>query len=608
MKIDGQEYHNLILDLLRDSKTKGYKTSASFLINKLLDKYDGLSNYISNIALQTIDYCMNGSNSETLVNYPALCENNTLNVILQNSNFTAESQIDISLLLILLLDKNFLKTENNSITLKTILETHSNKFFSINSLFIKDKLCLIFGQFLNLIFNEEDTEQNYEFFSSVFEFLFNQIFSYKETPGVAFQAAYAFTELIVVKEYSTISANTVKKIFPKLIENIREYEVTLIFDVIIDAINYLDIEENLLDLCKETINRILLEIKSSKKLTKKIETEGESEFNPYINKCFNILKIVLEKNKIYFKSNNEIELIISSESALELTQLENVLEPLVSYIKNPLRIEFDDEIIILLVSLMKNTKIISNLSRLVFPYLQACLDKEEGLSDELLELLNLYILYDTEGFLLTDNNAKILLNLTVSSIKDYPETPLSAPYGSLIMQVWLQTNPKIPNDVLQIMIETNLICVKDLYDIYKEDFNHLNDNSDVYKFCTCLSTLYSGLLNYTIPVLEILNSNAVFNDFLEWTELFLRFDFFSTYQSKIIILGICSILFNEMVINTLADAIPKFLFLIFNYLNKQKDEESKQLKKALKKELDCNFVESDNEDNNEEEDDEELHM
>jgi hypothetical protein len=51
----------------------------------------------------------------------------------------------------------------------------------------------------------------------------------------------------------------------------------------------------------------------------------------------------------------------------------------------------------------------------------------------------------------------------------------------------------------------------------------------------------------------------------------------------------------------LSDLIPGLLTLLLALLNKQKSEESKQLKVALKSEIHCNFIESDEEDDEESE-------
>jgi hypothetical protein len=50
--------------------------------------------------------------------------------------------------------------------------------------------------------------------------------------------------------------------------------------------------------------------------------------------------------------------------------------------------------------------------------------------------------------------------------------------------------------------------------------------------------------------------------------------------------------------------LEKFLFFLFSFLIKQKNAESKKLKAALKNELECNFIMSDEEDENDEVEDE----
>jgi hypothetical protein len=60
---------------------------------------------------------------------------------------------------------------------------------------------------------------------------------------------------------------------------------------------------------------------------------------------------------------------------------------------------------------------------------------------------------------------------------------------------------------------------------------------------------------------------------------------------------------NEQVIKDLPDLVTEYLTLLLLLLNKQKSEESKKLKQALKNEVSCNFIDSDDEDEESEEED-----
>jgi hypothetical protein len=220
MKIDGEGYHNSVIDLIQNHKQKGYKTAASFLLVKLCEKFDGLSTYVVNFCLQLLDYCMNGSVNENLKNYSLL---NLQNMNSESSagvqkiltSFSAEIQIDTSLMILLILNTNVGKNPTAMALFRIILETHVEKFLNVNSQIIRDKLCLIYGTFLDDLYNTEEVESFYKHIYSVIEFLFNQIFSFRDNPGIAYQAAYALNQLIYYKDYTDVVTNIVRKIMPK---------------------------------------------------------------------------------------------------------------------------------------------------------------------------------------------------------------------------------------------------------------------------------------------------------------------------------------------------------------------------------------------------------
>lgn len=58
---------------------------------------------------------------------------------------------------------------------------------------------------------------------------------------------------------------------------------------------------------------------------------------------------------------------------------------------------------------------------------------------------------------------------------------------------------------------------------------------------------------------------------------------------------------NEQVIKEIPLLVTNYLTLLLILLNKQKNEESKKLKQALKNEVSCNFIDSDEEDEESEE-------
>lgn len=126
----------------------------------------------------------------------------------------------------------------------------------------------------------------------------------------------------------------------------------------------------------------------------------------------------------------------------------------------------------------------------------------------------------------------------------------------------------------------------------------------MYTFISLLVLIYSGFINYQLTTFEAIIVNNDVNNLILWSEMLIGLKFFSTYQVKTIIIGISSIFKNELLLQQISYLINKFLYFLFILLQKQKTEESKSLKAALKGELFCNFIDSDEEQSDDEEDNE----
>lgn len=133
----------------------------------------------------------------------------------------------------------------------------------------------------------------------------------------------------------------------------------------------------------------------------------------------------------------------------------------------------------------------------------------------------------------------------------------------------------------------------------------MNSTIDMHAFTSFLTTIYSYFIKYPNLIFSMLSEKDFFNTLMTLTDYINLFTFFSTQQSKIIILGFCSML-NESEISTTLNQntsfYTKMISQLFTLLYKQKQEESRKMKTMLAKEFDCNFVDSDDDEN--EEDDE----
>jgi hypothetical protein len=541
MIVEGEEYHNKVIDIILNHKGKSYKVAASFLLTKLCEKYDGLSSFIINICFELIDFCMNGSNFDLLTNYHLLSLSKSIselnpsstleNVSIQKilTTISAENLIDISFGILLILNNYVNKNTRFMGMLRLILETHSDKIFTINSDIIRDKLCLVLGIFLDELYKSDEIKAIYIHLGKIFEFLFSQILNFNKNQGTAYNASYSLCQLLYYKDFTDITNNIIRKLMPSILEGIKEIEVVIFFDVLVDIVLYIDIEDSLLQICKEVSNRILREIKSSRNLKGK-------DLNVYISKCFHILRTILEKNSMLCRdeqNKSDVEVVIETD-ALEINEFEKIIQPVVSYIKNVNKIDFDDEIVYLMVNLMQNAKRITNLSKEIFPYFQSYIIKYEGITEEMFELLNLYIIYDDKNYLIEDADTLVnMTNIIKTGMEENEENENSPIFASLLTQAWLQSNYKIPDNCVIELINYNLKELESIYNIYQDTIDQLESSFDVYLFTTFLSTVYSSMINYPYLTLKKLDDLQIFPLFITWTELFTTFGFFSTYQSKV---------------------------------------------------------------------------
>jgi len=146
--------------------------------------------------------------------------------------------------------------------------------------------------------------------------------------------------------------------------------------------------------------------------------------NIRITKCWNTIRFIVEHD--YFALNF-------------LQIIEDTLLPLFEYIANPSLIDFDDDIIFCLCSLMKKSKSVSPALRKIFPYLMEFQSKYNGVFGHLLQALNYYIVYGKDLFVENSQNLGILFEMANMSLykRDPPIMLSNNMEGALLLHVIL---------------------------------------------------------------------------------------------------------------------------------------------------------------------------
>lgn len=460
MKSDGEEYQGFIHDIISDHKSRTSRTSIDFLIVRMSEKYDGLANFLINFCLQVLDFAFN-SNESIFTNATVISPNYTLltdsslnfNEILHV--FNQESLIDISLILLCSMYNSIEKSPQNIGKLKLIFDNYINQLHLVGSDLIKFDICLIYGVFLQgfMAFSESSNEElenqqnapmENQNFQKRLDFLFACLMDYEKNPGTSVQAAKAITTAFSKLRTDSIDSDYISGVFRKLINHMESIDLSLYFDVLIDILCSCRIEHNLIFAINNATKRILKEIKSQKYSTSKIAGN-------IVSKCMNIIKTIIEENELFNDtlvdsiSDDEDTIIINKcEDQLKISCVEKSLRPLMRYLKNPLKIDFDEDLLEILHLILQNSQTLTRLTKEIFPSISEVVKKNCGLDMSTFQILNLYIQKD-DGFIFNStDNLSFFVELFIQTLKFEEQSDYSTICAAVLLQilphVWLALN------------------------------------------------------------------------------------------------------------------------------------------------------------------------
>jgi hypothetical protein len=117
---------------------------------------------------------------------------------------------------------------------------------------------------------------------------------------------------------------------------------------------------------------------------------------------------------------------------------EKSLTPLFDYMKNPSRIDFDEDIVLIMTSFIKIIKKIPTSGLTLLPHLPKYLKKNKGLTVDLFELLNQYIIAGQGVLDTTEDYMKVIIKMFKSSLDKATEDDKSAFLGASLIIIMLQ--------------------------------------------------------------------------------------------------------------------------------------------------------------------------
>ena len=335
---------------------------------------------------------------------------------------------------------------------------------------------------------------------------------------------------------------------------------------------------------EERHRRLKFRVKKEKNKIKK-KAAQQTNLNDYkiiINKCFNIIRMLMHSKVFVVKNLNKIE---------------EALSPLVAYMEEPQKIDFDEDIISVTYELIihneKLTQIPLNLIGHLYKYCQ----KIEGLLLDMYELINAYLAYGTEIILSNENWIKGVEMVFEEGIKNtkYKNSPF---HTCLLIQTWIINCNKIPEKIIEELID---LIIKEINVIMREYKETKYTGENNYNFLGFVTVILSGLINYSNSIISTLTKNNHGDSLKYWLYIINKEDEAGyEYEIKIIIYSLCIILQKGIIKGDIND----LLNIAIELLKSQEFNAKYELKQKEKKKLNLNF-EDDDDDQSEDDNDSE---
>jgi hypothetical protein len=614
LEIEPDLYHNFMIDISNVYKIKNFRTSGCFLVNKICEKYVDIKNFVLSFCLEMFNYIISEGNIQN-----EFAEYNVYLKYIKDAlinRFNDIIKLDFALLIFLILKEKIKDIQYYITRLRDIFIKNQAKIHLISSPIIKIKLCKIYLYFLPVFFDErngiKEKEVRKQFIENAINYLLINIIQENNRDNIqalSYEASETIVELLTLsrrnEEYkllaSYISQNLEKNfsVLNSLIEKVDAYSFFLVIDQILSNIEIK--ERNLLFICLSNL---------SKKYQKNFLSQNRED-QLFCTQYFSILNSFLcGKNKL------------KAENKEEINKFNEIFDPILNYIKNPKKFSSYEELVSITEEYIKAVNGINERSALVLKSMKMILEKEQTTSDITFNFVSTFLLNIQKN--ISDepldqkelfNEILTIINMSFSFVDDTLEnSKISALLLSLEV---LNLNPNLSEEVFKDLIIKSLdsFLYVEIEDTFPNERNNVNQLSLAnvslgFIFKTELTFKILQNQKFTLENKEKQKCEMTYFDKYINLIMFLFNIYYPDYNpvlGKCIILGICGILSNKACLNYLDANMEKKVYIIKTFVRlviKHKNEKNIILSKLMKKEMKCNFIESESEEEDEEEEDE----
>lgn len=564
---DAQEFVNLGMDICETQESGNIRTTAAKLLEAICESIDGALSFFIGLIVQSFDISLSGRLSNTNSD--------------QISYYTYDEEKILSncLIMLCIVSYNISRRKDLIKTIENLLTKYFNVLIKAQSAVINSRLCLLLYFYAEHIF--QDNEKG---LINWIWFLINTMGLENSSQIAMIQACETFSALVQNEEIILRIHTYIPEIFTKLIFCITSQENKNFFEAICEFFKWhQDISYDLAsELVQKLVDKILV-------LVSKVNVQKDKEKCILISKCWNIIKTVcgLETFTNDFRSD-----------------IEGTLLPLISLIGKQEAEVFEDDIVIVIMSIMRQNQKISLLEWEVFNIIPELSLKQQGCLQNLLKLINSYISYGHDYMLSNPNilftdfiysdisdvsiKSSSLVELAARALYSKKSNEIKEAYnaeGAILLQLLLASFPNCFDNTLPVILSSIFARYKNppiKENFFKTRLLCIVLQGFVYNFSLTTSLLsreiYAPNISYLrFVILEILTNYSCFKH---------------NCDKKLIILGLSQILVQTQLSQDIANLISNIFEMLIIILSTQiidepanKSNVNKLLKKILQEDL-----------------------
>ena len=553
----GNNYANFIYDLVNKKSLKQLKTTLSKFISIGCKNNEKYLQFLICYSINIIQLCI-GISEEKIID-PSLI--NQSDTFIFNNKINEINRVEVCFLVLCIIYKIISKKENKINYFKVIFSFAQNNLKNVmekyikNSL-VKQRICL----FLSLYIKDFiDLNLDLNIFKDICEFLFFNIFNENEQIA-QYESFEAITKILTNKNFKNeITSYLCKKYYEEILSFSETCSNPIFFDMLSEIVNSIEDLDDLQKLLENLFIRIKKEIIGVKprgisqsnysEMMQQEKVVQKTNYRLIVSKCFSVLRKIFKNEKLILNNYNQIEKFI---------------EPLMKYMKTPNKIDFDDDLIDILIMIIKTLKYLPNLAINFLPDIGQNIRKNKGITKNLFNLTNLYVIYSNSEIEKKEEYSKSLFKLYKKSFTN--TFSRESPYlCTIIMQIWLTFSVTIPKNIILNIIS---FAKERLQDINLELKKGLTDNakpgldSQILNLAI-INLIICAFVNYSDTIFAIINIKELIQ-YLSYIDL--NRYYLSLFESKIFILSLCSILRNKNLRINIVSEISKIIYFCTNIL------------------------------------------